>query len=418
MLSYDDGTEIRDCVILGAGFSKAVSPAMPVMWELGGQVIKRLGLPVETLRPFGDDVERWLSHLAVDQPWLSSADNLANRSLFLRASEAVGDCIDEAEARATSSPPPNWLLRLVHDWANREVVVITFNYDLLIERALASCLRLVGSLGDLYGMALTERKPLNQGLSFGGRSPKYPIPTLFKLHGSTNWGYGGTDAPPNELVTFLPKAPSWPSKGAEPTALHGPWQFLHDDLEPLIVPPAGSKNDFYRNRGLRAQWRHVASSLIRAERVSIIGFSFPSTDLQVRQLVATTIRRAHVDVVDRNANAVQTVQAVCDPTIKVVPYIEDDPLPSFVTATCGDLVRWSLHRVDDFASPHRARVSINDKSVFDELLDPDAELAMTKLSAFLNSKWPDIARLAREDIGGVDDPNRCVSANLALLPTS
>jgi hypothetical protein len=62
-------------------------------------VIERLELPVDTLRPFGGDLESWLSHPAVDQPWLSSADNLSNRALFLRASEAVGQCIDEAEAR-------------------------------------------------------------------------------------------------------------------------------------------------------------------------------------------------------------------------------------------------------------------------------------------------------------------------------
>jgi hypothetical protein len=392
-------------VILGAGFSKAVSTAMPVLWELGGLVVERLGLSPATLRPFGGDLERWLSHLAVDQPWLSSADNLANRSLFLRASEAVGQCIDEAELQVVANPPDDWLLRLVLDWARREAAIITFNYDLLIERVMLGSLRLIGSLSDLYGMALTERRPPGAGLRYGASPPAWRAPTLFKLHGSTNWGYGGIDSPPNELVTLLDKDVTWPSTEASDSDVERRRKYLFSGLEPLIVPPAGSKTDFYRNRALRAQWMNVAGLLQHTRRLTIIGFSFPPTDLQVRQLVATSIRRPLIEVVDPQPKVVQTVREMTDPAISIESYIESDPLSAYVEATCADVVRWNLRRTGDVEAGHRGQVSVNQQVVFDERLEADYEIAQSRLTTFVENRWPGIGAQSYSDRSLTGAPN-------------
>jgi hypothetical protein len=42
-------------VLLGAGFSRAISSEMPLMKELGPLVLERLHLPAGTLAPFGGD---------------------------------------------------------------------------------------------------------------------------------------------------------------------------------------------------------------------------------------------------------------------------------------------------------------------------------------------------------------------------
>lgn len=414
----DEQAEAPDCVILGAGFSKAVSTAMPVLWELGDLVLDRLALPKDTLRPFGGDLERWLSHLAIDQPWLSSADNLMNRAMFLQASEAVGNCIDEAEATVISQPPPQWLIRLMLDWARREVAIITFNYDLIIERLAEHVLGLVGSLGDLYGMPIVHRLPLGSGMRYGASPPIWRTPTLFKLHGSTNWGYGGIDAPPSDQVTLLPKPLSWPSRGEGDPETARRQRFLYDGLDPLIVPPAGTKNDFYRNRALRAQWMQVSRLLRRAQRLTIIGFSFPPTDLQVRQLVATSIGRPEVEVVDRRPDVAEIVREMIDPAAAMELYSGASPLPEFIDATCADVVRWTLHRSNDTSPDHRARVTLNGEATFEERLNADQRTAEDQLATYLDGRWPGIRDRALRDRSDTSEPERCCFAFLASVPGS
>jgi len=99
----------RDVFVLGAGFSKAISESMPVLWELGEETVKRLGEDAPHvppgLNPF--DFENWFSYLTEDQPWLSSEQLLRNRSGFLRVSREISDIITEREDLTKSEPMPD-----------------------------------------------------------------------------------------------------------------------------------------------------------------------------------------------------------------------------------------------------------------------------------------------------------------------
>jgi hypothetical protein len=71
----------RTVLILGAGFSRAVSARSPLTDELGNLVLANLG--ERRRRPFGSgSFETWLSRLAVDQPDLTTAENQQNRALY------------------------------------------------------------------------------------------------------------------------------------------------------------------------------------------------------------------------------------------------------------------------------------------------------------------------------------------------
>ena len=128
------GPSSKPFVLLGSGFSKAVFSGMPTLAELSIMVLERLQLDSDILQPFAGDLEQWLSFLSTDQPWLDDFENLSNRSLFLRASSAVKEAIDQSEAGALATPYPAWLKRLVISWCAEGATVVTFNYDLLIER--------------------------------------------------------------------------------------------------------------------------------------------------------------------------------------------------------------------------------------------------------------------------------------------
>src|SRR5699024_12869493 len=83
-----------DMYLLGAGFSKAIYSGMPLMDDLGRELVGALNLDRDTLVPFGGNVETWLSYLAEDQPWLSDKENLKNTALFMGASEAIAEFIE------------------------------------------------------------------------------------------------------------------------------------------------------------------------------------------------------------------------------------------------------------------------------------------------------------------------------------
>ena len=135
--------------ILGAGFSRAISSQMPLIDELGIAIARRFrqsdalsGLldRYETdsidncLVPFGN-VETWFTSLAVDQPFLSEAQKLQRRSLFVELADRIAEEVKERQFQASQDPPPEWLGDLLRYWHRNECDVITLNYDTLIESA-------------------------------------------------------------------------------------------------------------------------------------------------------------------------------------------------------------------------------------------------------------------------------------------
>jgi len=216
-------------LILGAGFSRAISDQMPTMTDLVASVANVGDIDVDELRRFGSDLEQWLSFLSVDQPWLTEDENHRNRAAFIRLTREVHRQIADAESRVVCTSPPDWLLRFA--WAQAEAMapIFPFNYDTLLERAI-TVLNRIGTWTDLYGAPLTTRSAPAGGLSFGVSDPRGPIPSIYKMHGSVSWAFGGLDAPPNEPVVLTSDQLSWAAEST-PDADRAP-QDLHmfDDL--------------------------------------------------------------------------------------------------------------------------------------------------------------------------------------------
>ena len=330
-------------VLLGAGFSKAVNGLMPTLAELRPRVLDRLDVDPSELLSYGNDLEQWLSFLSVDQPWLTDVENLSNRVMFLRASTAVSECIREIEQEVVETPFPNWLSRLVASWCADSATVVTFNYDVLVERVLAS-MGLVTEWADVYRVPLVSRQlGASAGLTFGEMNPPGSTLELLKLHGSTNWGYGGINAPSSEVMCLLQSGQRWSrmSKTNESPRSKG----MFDDLQPMIVPPTGTKNAFYSNAGLRAQWRRAAASLSRASTVTVIGYSFPATDLATRQFFSASLPNVPVTVVDRSARTADTVEDMVTGDAPFSRFMGDNAVADYVDADCGDVVRWGVEYI-------------------------------------------------------------------------
>ena len=86
---------MNDVFLLGAGFSKAISDRMPVLRELTGIMRERVPVPAEKepAAAFTGDFESWLTYLSTSHPWLTEANNLRNRALFLELSSRLQEVL-------------------------------------------------------------------------------------------------------------------------------------------------------------------------------------------------------------------------------------------------------------------------------------------------------------------------------------
>lgn len=128
-----------DVVILGAGFSKAISGHLPVTDELGMFALLRLPDRLRNRAPshfVGGTFETWLSRLADDQPQLSEAENQENLALFAHVVGVIAQELAERQRKALTQAAPAWLYELLSVLHYRRHSVITLNYDILVEAGL------------------------------------------------------------------------------------------------------------------------------------------------------------------------------------------------------------------------------------------------------------------------------------------
>lgn len=303
--------------LLGAGFSRAVSEMMPDMATLGQSIARRCADDSSLRRLLNDaelaaihaqsiplgNVEVWLSSLGTEQPFLTEAQNLSRRALFIEIASLISTEIVNCQQLACQAEPlPSWLARLVSLWHYGTADVLTLNYDLLIESALLTLrLRRNGrpmSPGDIT-RDLPPRVPR------GGMWGQEPVTSfaLRKLHGSTHWYGRPSNADLFSVVRSDTRIPVWGSP--VPRQAENEETALLSALDPLILPPVSNKSVLYSNATIASLWRHARNALAGAAEVVIIGYSIPATDSSMLALLADTIQPAvPVVVIDKNADAV------------------------------------------------------------------------------------------------------------------
>ncbi|MCS6902749.1 MAG: hypothetical protein NZO41_00485 [Candidatus Bipolaricaulota bacterium] len=353
----------KQLLILGSGFSKAVSEKMPTVRELAEALKQQINEDPE-LKDLEDpkyqhllnDPELLLTYLAQDQPWKKSWEALKERALFLRISKWLAEQIEQCEDQAFGVEIPEWTKRLAK-WLNEtKAWVITFNYDTVLERACWLYLKEVKPQGDHHAIIFNSyRIPLapiqSRIAAVLGDLEDYMF-DLVKLHGSINWFYSGLEEFPGEQIycrLVNSKSPYKDDYVSERSILWGVSQevlkMLLSDRINFIIPPVAEKSRFYSNRTVRSLWGKARDYLQQAEEIYVIGYSLPDTDLTTKLLLQTACvgKTKTVYIVNNNVKGKENLlrrykDAFPEGTIVRDDYIRPDAVEAMVNDLCKEVI--------------------------------------------------------------------------------
>lgn len=292
---------MSDLYILGAGFSKAISPVMPVVSELSA-LLDRYGTTAiwesEVSKLVRKDFEAGLSYLAENKPFLSTSENLRHRHLLLDLTRNLAMHLGIAQAQARqdiADGKADWMRPLVAHWIDRRVNLITLNYDTLVEELALRTTRGGTSYRAYYPPTLVPATARGGSGGFSSYADHAPVFGLFKLHGSLNWYHSDQPEANTDTVYFVSgeDVPGIPG-GRAPA-------FVADKV-PLIVPPLPVKGSLIHHDTMRAMWREAADAVCTADRIFVLGYSMPAADRLLVQLIRGRLfsKTPPVEIVDLN----------------------------------------------------------------------------------------------------------------------
>jgi hypothetical protein len=282
-------TSVSTVLVLGAGFSRAISEHMPVTDELGNLVVERLkpdGLNPPSRSFDGGYFEAWLSRLAEDQPDLTDAQNMENRAWFLRISTTVHSILAGREVDVLNQQAPWWLQKLLGVAHANRMTLVTFNYDTLVEHTVSSYFMYdwVNKARALPTHVIDNLPPLPPGPARLGPEEVNTL-RLIKLHGSIDT-YWVPDDKTGATINRLNLTGSWGNP--EPVDDRTRRREL-PGRSAFIVPPASAKSAFYNNPVTREFWRTAAEAIGESRQVALLGYSLPSTDLVATGMLANQL---------------------------------------------------------------------------------------------------------------------------------
>lgn len=297
------------------------------------------GIDIEQLH---SEIEQWVLD--------SESETDPNESIFRRRAYNELIFLFAAAINEIQNGPPSKAHAALASHLKKDDVIITFNWDTLMDRALFD----TGSWTTDRGYGFTPKSIYRDGWSPAATDEqRAAAPRLIKLHGSTNWlnshpiypkGHATLmqKATPDtvwifEYATrpydcfagrFMPGYQSFsygyyppnilddegrtPEEGWVTVSMRARVPWLPEGEAgskglvsiPLIIPPVKNKKyDFYGTL-FRGLWDEAQKALTEAEHIIIIGYSFPRTDIRTTELFKSAFMKRRtmprVSILDPN----------------------------------------------------------------------------------------------------------------------
>ncbi|MCC5804918.1 MAG: SIR2 family protein [Opitutales bacterium] len=291
-------TDSATVFLLGAGFSKWIDLGFPLMAELPERLKFRPNSAAEKYcdLTFRDDFEVWLSSLASVCPWVDEREQLSRKEAYFEVLRAIQvglitptmEVIESFSYCALDSVPWHYLFKLIDYCHEHRITIFSLNYDTSVEGVAANYLfRMNGKRAtefDFYPQSDSDIESFK----------------IWKLHGSINlWSkdsLGGTNLEKIE------------------TCDEERWrQLLNKGYAPYIVPPLSVKDTYYGNAYIQIQWEQALTKLKEADRLVVMGYSFPASDWIMKAFLRNLSKTATVDVVDISSKALSNAQSIFSP---------------------------------------------------------------------------------------------------------
>ena len=268
----------RRIFVLGSGFSKSFSPQMPTLRDLNELI--PFGIPDEFphLRDYckrfvelcnGDDeylgIEPLATAILSAQIFPGERERLYHASLrfellrFIASVIRSDNVLDENSTKILKQ-----FLKTCENnpsEGSRDTLLLSFNYDTLIETAIANDKELSETVSVDYGVKI---EPADRSAKRGKRTRTID---LIKLHGSLNWFpvKGASDELDLKNVCEVePQDRSFP---------------IYCEDTPVYIPMAHAKESFLRGSLFNLLWSKADYYLKNAEEIYFIGYGFPKTDI-------------------------------------------------------------------------------------------------------------------------------------------
>lgn len=291
--------KLNKVFFLGAGFSKAIDSRYPVLNELTKYIAEKVRCDKSSLAChydnelaglIKDNVENLLTCLSTNWPWKSAKQKYTNKALYVEITEILGEHFVKLSKNNFTDKKfinmnilPGLLTSIYTDYQN--VDFITLNYDMIVERFFYDYYKsgYTPRLDEFYKYPIANILQRDSGFGIiKSPSPYDRVPTILKLHGSANWFWEGKQASDQVYYT------EWNENNYGVDPLSG--------LIPYIVPPVMDKTAFYNHNMLRYFWKEAHRLLSNANEIYIIGFSFPPTDLSVKFLFQSALRKSSAKI--------------------------------------------------------------------------------------------------------------------------
>lgn len=259
---------MKKVFVLGAGFSRSYSDAMPILASFKSKLIevKRDSRKYPELSKFADkyynlsngsDDFRNIEYLATvilsKTIFISHEEQVQYIQLKHEILKFIQDTISDASEMTEENSKK--LTDFLFNVRKCQATLISFNYDLLIEKAVKKSAKTIHI--DFAGLS-----------EYPSHNPRFHNSTpieYIKLHGSLNW---------------------YKIKGADSTSLDSvrivnpfdPFYGIHKNDVPVYIPMTHAKDAFLTGSLYNTLWARAMVKLSSASEIYFIGYGFPRTD--------------------------------------------------------------------------------------------------------------------------------------------
>lgn len=296
----------NEVFILGAGFSKWFDKKMPLLNDLitylNPSTVKKINNDSALSRLCNDEenFEKLLSYLTTRYPWKTVSEYHNHQSIYWEVLNSITckllDIQEELDYKLLQDSIKYKFFQYIYETNSK---ILTFNYDNILEKGLRANFY-KGSWYKFYDLPIKNLNIRSQSSSSSGVLSQPFIaesnaPKIIKLHGSVNWLFNGSygDISSESVYYYIPN-----KKESESIKIN------KQGLSNLIIPPSLEKNSFINHIILRCLWQNAKDILKDSNKINIIGYSFPQSDIYVDLFMKSSINKnVIINVIDINSSS-------------------------------------------------------------------------------------------------------------------